>query len=69
MCLQSKSTYPSVGLLDIGAFCQESHIIDAKMQASNVDRQFISATSSSPAAEELVSQLKKIATKSEMIKL
>ena len=44
IALAAKSNFPTIGLLDIGAFCQESHIIDAKFIASTVDRQFIAST-------------------------
>ena len=38
MFLAAKSQFPAIGLLDIGAFCQESQIIDAKFISSTVDR-------------------------------
>ena len=38
MYLTSKSQYPAIGLLDVGAFCQDSRIVDGKFLSSTVDR-------------------------------
>lgn len=69
MFLSSKSNFPAIGLIDFGEFCKDSHIIDAKLISSNVDRQFIAATSPNPDAQAHFADLKKKATKEELLKL
>ena len=67
--LASKSQFPAIGCIDLGAFCQESNIIDGKFILSTVDRMFIASTTKSAATEPLIAQLKKTATKTEFIKV
>ena len=71
MHLTAKSSFPSIGLLDFGVFCQESHIIDSKLVSSTVDRNFIAATSANPSADEdpKLKDLKAQATKAELLRL
>lgn len=69
MFLAAKSQFPAISCFDFGTFCQEAQIIDGKFILSTVDRQFIAATTKSQAAEPLIAQLKKVATKTEMIKI
>ena len=58
-------------MLDFSAFCHDSKVIDAKYLSSTVDRQFIAATSPNPAldSDKGVLNLRKLATKSELVKL
>ena len=69
--LCGKSQFPTIGLLDLGVFCQDSKIIDNKVVSSTIDRQFIAATSPSTNTdlEKNLAELKKLATKAEWIKL
>ena len=49
--LASRSSFPTIGLLDFSAFCHDSKVIDSKFISSTVDRQFIAATSPNPALD------------------
>ena len=69
--LASKSQFPAIGLLDLGAFCQDSRIVDAKFILSTVDRQFIAATSANPniVADERITKMRASASKNELLRI
>ena len=69
--LASKSQFPAIGLLDLGAFCQDSRIVDAKFISSTVDRQFIAATSANPniVIDDRMAKMRASASKTELLRI